>query len=118
MTNLALKIPGFNQPINPPEELVKVFPSQSLGEVLTAVFDLILLIAGVLMFYWMIWGIFHYIFAGGDKEGLSKARARITWAIVGFIIIVISFAVQGYVKNIFPPFKGEPKVIMTVTEPK
>ncbi len=104
MKNLALKIPGFeNNPINSPDGLAKNFPNAQLGEFISRLFIVILFLASALMFYWIVWGVFHYLFSGGDKEGLGKARKRITWAIVGFIIIVISFAVSQYLQTIFIP---------------
>lgn len=102
MKNLALKIPGFeNNPINSPEGVTQNFPAATLGEFLSRLFTVVLFLASALMFYWLVWGIFHYLFSGGDKEGLGKARSRMTWAIVGFIIIIISFALSQYLETIF-----------------
>lgn len=115
MTNLALKIPGFDQPINSPAGLAQTFPTATLGEILSKLFIVILFVASALMFYWMIWGVFHYIFAGGDKEGLGKAKKRITWAIVGFIIIVLSFALQQYLQTFLMP--QLPGGVTTITQP-
>lgn len=78
------------------------FPDGTLGELITKAFDLVLFIAGALMFYWIIWGVFHYLFSGGDKNELGKARARITWAIVGFLLLLIVFALKDYLQTIFP----------------
>lgn len=58
-------------------------------------------VAGFLMFVWAIIGVFQYILAGGNKENLAKARARITWAIVGFLITIVSFALSQYIQSIF-----------------
>ena len=58
---------------------------------------------GVLMVIWMGWGIFQYIIAGGNKDRLAQARKRIIFAIVGFTIIAIAFAVQGFLKQALNP---------------
>lgn len=98
MRQLALTIPGYG-PITSPQGFNPNYTD--LGGVVSASLNLAIFIAGVLMFFWLIWGVFHYIFAGGDKEALGKARARITWAIVGFLIVIIAYAVSGFVKSIF-----------------
>lgn len=75
----------------------------SIGGVLTPAFEIVFLIVSVLLLVWLVWGIFQYIFAGGNKENLAKARSRITWAIVGFCIVLLAFTIQQYAKEIFPP---------------
>lgn len=78
-------------------------PDPTFGGFLTGILDIVLLITLVLMFIWMVWGIFQYIFAGGDKERLAKARSRLTWAIVGFSIVILALTLQKYAREIFPP---------------
>lgn len=95
-------IPGLDK-IFKEDPIRATFPNATLGEFLSRIFTVILFLASALMFYWIVWGIFHYLFSGGDKENLGKAQKRITWAIVGFIIIVISFALQQYLLTIFIP---------------
>jgi hypothetical protein len=104
MNQLALTIPGGT--IEDSTGTVARFGS--IGGLLGGnngnygLYEIILWIAIVLMFSWMLWGIFQYLFAGGNKEALGKARSRITWAIVGFVIVVLAFTLQKYVKEIFP----------------
>ncbi len=74
----------------------------SISGLVTAFADVFFLIAGALTFFWFAWGVYQYIFAGGDKEGLSKARKRITWAIIGLLFTAISFALSQYLQTIFP----------------
>lgn len=109
-------IPGLKEifDINP---VKGNFPSGTLGELISKAFDLVLFIAGVLMFYWIVWGVFHYIFSGGDKNELGKARARITWAIVGFLILLIVFALKEYLQTLFPADVRLPGGIPGIKEP-
>lgn len=109
--------PGGNLPIDNPA--ITKFPTatSNLGTFLTSTFDLVIFAAGFLMFFWMLWGVFQYIFAGGNKEGLGKARSRITWALVGFILIVMAFAVRNYLEKIFPVFPTNSSPITPITTP-
>ena len=108
-------IPGLNK-IFAEDPIRKTFPNATLGEFISRLFVLILFLASALMFYWMVWGVFHYLFSGGDKENLGKARNRITWAIVGFVIIVISFAFSQYLQTIFET--RLPEGVKSVLTPK
>lgn len=94
------------------------FPASTLGELISKSFNLVLFIAGALMFYWIIWGVFHYIFSGGDKNELGKARARITWAIVGFLILLIVFALKEFLQTLFPADVRLPGGIPNISVPK
>lgn len=102
MKELALELPGIGRVQGYPD-LRPELSGASLGSLISQFTSLALMIAGVLMFIWFIWGVFEYIFAGGNKDSLGKARKRMTWAIVGFLIFTISFAVSQYVSTIFKP---------------
>ena len=45
-------------------------------------------IAFVLMF---VWGAIQMILSGGDKEAIAKARTKITWAIIGVVLMSLSY---------------------------
>lgn len=98
-----LKIPGVNPsagPITGPLQNVERFNSPGL--LISEFLQIAFLIGGFLMFIWMVIGILQYIFAGGNKEGLGKARKRIIYAIVGFLVIVLSFTLSKYIEDVIP----------------
>lgn len=111
-TFIALKTPGAADAVADPNNIIGKFGNLGgiLGGTTTnyGLYDIILWVSMVLMLFWMIWGVFQYLFAGGNKEGLAKARSRITWAIVGFVIIIMAYTIQKYVKEIFPPNPATP----------
>lgn len=82
------------------------FIFRTLGDFLIGLINIIFYIAVFLTFYYLVWGAFAYIMAQGKKEDLAKARARITWALIGLIVIFLSFAVAKYGAIIFKPTKG------------
>lgn len=94
-----LELPG-GQKLFSPEGLNPNL--NSLGGIISAALDLAILAAAVLMFFWMIWGVFQYIYAGGDKESLGHARKRITMALVGFIITILALAMSQFARTIIP----------------
>lgn len=103
---LALEFPGFSPGSNRVDNLStpRVFDLNRIGlsELVSGFLEIGFFIAGFLLLSWFSWGVFQYIFASGNKESLAKARAKIQWAIIGFLIIVISFAVSQYVQTIIP----------------
>lgn len=101
MNKLALSLPTFENIWDP---VSSKFPSPAgakFGLVLGEALNVLFYVGGILVFGWLIWGVFAYILARGEKEDLAKARARIVWALVGFGFLVISFAVSQYAKTIF-----------------
>src|SRR5258708_76455 len=90
MKNLSLNIPGIsggstNIPNIPGFQIGPNAPIKdpSLAVVLSAILSLVFSIAGILLFVFLLWGVVQYILAGGQKERMAKARARITYALIG-----------------------------------
>ena len=102
---LALTIPGFGRIENPPGLLFEG-ESGKLSAILSSLLNIAFYIAGFLAFYYLVWGAFQYMAASGNKEQLQKARARITWALVGLLFVFSSYLITKYASEIFTPTKG------------
>ncbi|MBI2338243.1 hypothetical protein HYU95_03615 [Candidatus Daviesbacteria bacterium] len=93
-------------------ELQKLFDNRpapqfkTLGDVLSGLLNIVFYLALFLAFFYLIWGAFAYILSQGGKEELAKARARLTWAIIGLIITLLAFFIAKFVSEILPPGKG------------
>ena len=57
-----------------------------------ALINITLVGAGLIAFFWLLYGGVQWILAGGDKEGTEKARKRITAALIGLVIVFSVFA--------------------------
>lgn len=55
--------------------------------------NLVLVLAGLVAFLFLLWGGLQWILAGGDKEGTEKARKRITAALIGLVIVFAAYAI-------------------------
>ena len=101
---LALEMPwgAGSIPVNNP---ATNFPAGSfrLADAITAFADVAIFAGAFLMFFWTVWGVFDYIRAEGNKEALAKARKRIQWAVVGFIILMLSFFLSDFVQTVLDP---------------
>jgi TRAP-type C4-dicarboxylate transport system permease small subunit len=72
-------------------------PSQFLRTVL----NVMLGIAGVVSFIFLLWGGLQWILAGGDKEGTEKARKKITAALIGLAIVFSAYALLYILRVLF-----------------
>lgn len=106
MEKLALKLPGFTEEIPQPSPLPARFPD--LASVLSGLLEIGIFVAAFLTFYYLIWGAWAYIFAGGEKENLAKARERIKWAIIGFLFTIMAYTIATYAGQVFTPKGGLP----------
>ena len=83
-------------------------PNANLGAVLSDLLNIAFYIAVFLTFYWLVWGAWAYLFASGKKEELAKARSRITWALIGLIIVFLAYFIAKFAFEIFPAKGGTP----------
>lgn len=101
MEKLVLDLPGFGNINNPPVLRFSGNENTTLGYVTSEFFTVLFYGGAFLMFAYMTWGIFQYLFARGEKEQLSKARHKISWAILGFIVLIASVFIAQYARSIF-----------------
>jgi putative copper export protein len=102
MKELALTIDG--KQVDPPGGLPSLPPGYTgLNQVLSTVFGILFLVAALLTIAYLIWGAIDYITSAGDKNKIHAARDKIIYAIIGLVVVLISFfiiSVFGSVLNI------------------
>ncbi|MFW6110139.1 MAG: pilin [Patescibacteria group bacterium] len=74
--------------------------SQALGLLLNNVISTITIVGGVLLFFYLTFGGFKYLTAGGDEKAVDKAQKIMTNAIVGLIIIVCAYFVTQIIGSV------------------
>lgn len=103
MKYLALKLPNGDV-LTGPDNLKPDF--KDLAGFISPLLQIVFYIAAFLAFYFLIWGAYQYILASGNKENLAKARARITWALVGLMVVFMAYFIAKFAADIFTPTKG------------
>jgi len=73
----------------------------SAQRILVFAVNAILITAGLVAFFFLLFGGVQWILAGGDKEGTEKARKRITAALIGLAIVFSAYALAFLVEAIF-----------------
>jgi len=91
---------NFQQLINQALPTFK-FKTGTLGDVISALLPYIFVISGLILFVFLIWGGFELLTSGGDPEKAKKAQARITSALIGFLIIFLAYWLTQILEVIF-----------------
>ncbi len=73
--------------------------AESFSGLINGLLSVIMVIAALLVFFYLIWGALNWITSGGDKSKTDSARQKIISAIIGLLIIAASFAVINLIVN-------------------
>lgn len=65
--------------------------TKTIGNFVAVLIPYIFGAAGILLFLYLIWGGFSYMTSQGDPKATEAARKRITYAIVGFVIVFTAY---------------------------
>ncbi|MCL4363970.1 pilin [Patescibacteria group bacterium] len=62
-------------------------PLAGLAKFISFGIQLFLIVAGMFLLLYLLWGAFDWIVSGGEKEKISKAQNKITNALIGIILV-------------------------------
>jgi hypothetical protein len=72
-------------------------PVAGLSNLIVKGIQLFILVAGLFMLFFLLWGALDWIISSGDKEKIQKAQTKISNAIIGFIVLFVVLAGFGVV---------------------
>jgi len=75
------------------------FKINDIGFLISSVANILLIVAAIAAFLFLVLGGLQWITSGGDKSGMEQARNKITHAIVGLIIVAAAYAIMLLVSN-------------------
>ena len=115
---LALPLPVFAAENLVPKDIE---PINNIVKVIRGAIQFILVVAFVLAFIFLIIGGIRWITAGGDEKAVSGARGMITAALIGLVIVLVSYAIIRLVEIFFgfniitggvniPTYNGAPAI--------
>lgn len=96
--------------IEPPDAISNLgFGAQGISNVLNKGIELLFIVAGIIFVFMIVISAVQWIVSGGDKEGIGKARGRLTAAIVGIVLLSLAFVIIRVVGQItgFEFFAGQ-----------
>jgi hypothetical protein len=79
----------------------------SIGGVITGGIQLVLALALILAFVFLVYGGIKWIMSGGDKAGTEAAKGTITAALIGLVVVFLSWALLNLVKGFFGSGTGD-----------
>lgn len=72
------------------ESLLKK-PKLTLGELISAIIPYVYVVAGLILFIFLIIGGFGYLTAGADPKKMEASRNKITHALIGLLIVFLAY---------------------------
>jgi hypothetical protein len=73
----------------------------TIGNLVSAGIKLIIIIAALVFFFILVVGGIRWIASGGDKANTEAARAQITAALVGLVIVFAAWAIVALINTFF-----------------
>lgn len=90
--------------ITPPDALKNLLAlpqgQDEISSVLSKVVELIYIFAAILFVFYLLYAALKFIYSEGHKESVQDAKGTITWAIIGVIIMSLTFVILRIVGNI------------------
>lgn len=73
----------------------------TIGAVVSTAIKVLVVVAAVLFFFWLVLGGIKWITSGGDKNKTEEARQQITSALVGLVVVFSAWAIAQLIKILF-----------------
>lgn len=91
--------------ITPPDVVNKMNANDPTGAtglntLLSTVVSLFFVFAGLVFVIMVVWGAVDFIISFGEKDAIGKARQKITWAIIGVIILSLVFVLLRIIERL------------------
>jgi len=78
-------------------QIPKPFGSSSLQDIVASLINVAFVTAGIVALIYIIIGGYNYITSSGNPEQATQAKSTITYAIIGLIVVFVSFLIVRYV---------------------
>ena len=71
------------------------------GGIISRLMTFLFPIAGLLLFVMIVWGGFTMLSTAATKKSMDEGRKRITYAVIGFILLFVSYWIMQIMEAIF-----------------
>lgn len=73
----------------------------NLGDLINKLMTFLVPLASVILFFILIWGGYDYLMSGGEPDKVQTGRNKITAAIIGFVLLILSYFFARFFGGIF-----------------
>lgn len=94
--SLALTLPGGEKIETPPG-----ITTYSIDTLVQTGVTLLIVAAIILSLFFLVLGGIRWIMSEGDKQKVASARAQLTYAIIGLLVVLLSFFIVNVIGGIF-----------------
>ena len=77
------------------------WPYKNIGKFTANLVIAAMILGGLITFILLVWGGVRYLTAQGDKEQVESARNTITYALIGLVIVIGSYAIIKLIEAFF-----------------
>lgn len=84
-----------------PIEILSKSPGEGLAFYIGQLWKTIVVVGTLAFLLYLVWGGIEWLMSAGDKTKLESARAKITNAIVGLAVLVVSYAIILFIEAVF-----------------
>lgn len=88
-------------PLKAPVGITGVAGINTLSDIVNILVQFLYPLAGMLLFVYLVWGGFDYLLSRGNPEKVKSGKAKITAALIGFILLVASYTIVRLIVHIF-----------------
>lgn len=72
-----------------------------IGQFIPKAIGLLFVFGGLAFFFMFLWGAISWILSGGDKAHVEAAKGRITNALIGLVLLIMSIAIIKLIERFF-----------------
>jgi len=76
-------------------------PGQGLAFYIANLWRATVIVGGLMVLLYTIWGALEWLMAGGDKAKIETAQHKITNSIFGLVVLVGSYAIIKFIEAVF-----------------
>lgn len=62
------------------------------------IIQMLIALAGLILFIMLLWGGFSYITSGGDPKKVEEAKGTLTNALLGLVLVAVSFLILRFIQ--------------------
>ncbi|MGI5826184.1 MAG: hypothetical protein ACOX50_02095 [Patescibacteria group bacterium] len=81
-------------------ELFLPGPTTNVAKIISLVLGYVFIFAGLLLFFFLIAGGFQLMTSPNDEKSITSARAKITNALIGFLLLFVSYWIVQIIQTI------------------
>lgn len=73
----------------------------TIGDIISRILPFLMSIAGIILFFILVWGGIDVMMAQGAPDKIKSGRAKITAGIIGFVLLMLSFMITKLIAYVF-----------------